>query len=41
MKKMFFKVSSMELRGSAKLIKLRHFYVVVVTLFTFETMNVR
>jgi len=41
MKKMFFKVGSTELRGSAKLIKLRHFYVVVVILFISETMNMR
>lgn len=40
MKKMFFKLGSAELRPSAKLIKLRHFYVVVI-LFTFVTMNMR
>jgi hypothetical protein len=35
-----FKVGSTELGGSAKLIKLRHFYVVVI-LFISETMNMR
>jgi len=40
MKKLSFKVGSAELRGSAKLIKLRYFYVVVI-LFISETMNIR